>query len=133
MDNQNAVSPSMVLQSMAKFHAECFVRVKGRMPSTPEEFVLWLGEYDSELWKLLGGMENTINEYVSKNPPPLVVNFNAVEMKKKNAVLREALPFISHLGTCPYGDDSPDGDFCTCRVQSVIRKINETLAGRTEP
>lgn len=73
VSNNNAVSPALVLQSLAKCHAQCFVRAKGRMPATPEEFVLWLGEYDSSLWRLLEDMEKTINEYVSMMPPPSIV------------------------------------------------------------
>ena len=113
--------------SLAEMHATYFVMAKGRLPVSTDEFVLWLRDYDRELWNLMEGLEKTLSEYVSNVCRPCVVNFGEVEIQQKNAALREAIPFMSHLGTCPYGDDSPDGDFCTCRVQSVVRKMRETL------
>ena len=45
------------------------------------------------------------------------------------SILRRSYHFINHKSWCMYGDDSPDGDFCSCDLaqirKTMLRAIDE--------
>lgn len=42
--------------------------------------------------------------------------------------IRKAIPYIDHHSSCRYNKvDTPDGDFCTCNVGSIISELRFAL------
>lgn len=60
--SEHTVNQAILVQDIAEYHASYFVRSKGRLPATEREFVLWLREYDSELRRVIDGMQKAFNE-----------------------------------------------------------------------
>jgi hypothetical protein len=46
-----------------------------------------------------------------------------IQQETRKQDLQKLLPYIDHAAGCPFGDSNPDGDFCTCSVQKVIRDL----------
>lgn len=44
---------------------------------------------------------------------------------------RDALKYMDHLPTCDFGNDTPDGDFCTCKFAEAKRALRDRLRRST--
>ncbi len=43
------------------------------------------------------------------------------------ALFNTLKPFVGHQGHCHYGQNNPDGDFCTCGLRAAKDQANDIL------
>jgi len=61
---------------------------------------------------------------------PLLAKARLAEAEVLKTVLDALEPYVGHSFACSYGDNSPEGDYCTCELrwaQSIIREQRERI------